>query len=136
MFLSWWGRIDWDYNVVMVLASRKIWLHSRFQAVLILMYFLDMTKLESCGISNIIVSFVSKKPLTLKNKLNDNIRFELCQENTSRPSRAADVIYHPSKFRNRLPFELKFSATTHFKGFVEMSSLPLYLGRFGARKMV
>ena len=35
----------------------------------------------------------------------------------------ADVIYHPPKFRNRLPFELQCSATTHFKGFVELSSL-------------
>ena len=48
----------------------------------------------------------------------------------------ADVIYHPPKFRNRLPFELQCSATTHFKGFAELSSFPLYLGRFGARKMV
>ena len=47
-----------------------------------------------------------------------------------------DVIYHPPKFRNRLPFELQCSATTHFKGFVELSSLLLYLGRFGAKKMV
>ena len=28
------------------------------------------------------------------------------------------TLYHPSKFRNRLPFELQCSATTHFKGFV------------------
>ena len=35
------------------------------------------------------------------------------------PKIAADVIYHPSTFRNRLPFELQCSATTHFKGFVE-----------------
>ena len=48
----------------------------------------------------------------------------------------AEVIYHPSKFRNRLPFELQCSATTHFDGFVEPSSLPLYLGRFGGRKEV
>ena len=48
----------------------------------------------------------------------------------------ADVIYHPAKFRNRLPFELQYSATTHFKGFVELSSLPLYLGRFGGGKVV
>ena len=37
---------------------------------------------------------------------------------------------------NRLPFELLCSATTYFKGFVELSSLPLYLGRFGGRKEV
>ena len=52
------------------------------------------------------------------------------------PRFAADVIYHPPKCRNRLPFELQCSATNHFKGFVELSSLPLYLGRFGARKVV
>ena len=55
---------------------------------------------------------------------------------TPRASPAADVIYHPSKFRNRLPFELKCSATTHFKGFVELSSLPLYLVRVGGGKVV
>ena len=38
--------------------------------------------------------------------------------------------------RNRLTFELQCSATTNFKGFVELSSLPLYLGRFGGRKEV
>ena len=48
---------------------------------------------------------------------------------------AADVIYHPSKFRNRLPFELQCWATTHFKGFDELSSLPLYLERFGGGKV-
>ena len=55
---------------------------------------------------------------------------------SEKPFKPADVIYHPPKFRNRLPFELQFSETTHFKGFVELSSLPRYLGRFGARKMV
>ena len=47
-----------------------------------------------------------------------------------------DVIYHPPKYRNCLPFELQCWATTHFKGFVELSSLPLYLGRFGGGKVV
>ena len=43
---------------------------------------------------------------------------------------AADVIYHPPKVRNRIPFELQCSATTHFKGFVELSSLPMYFPIF------
>ena len=47
-----------------------------------------------------------------------------------------DVIYHPPKFRNCLLFELQCWATTHFKGFVELSSLPLYSGRFGGGKVV
>ena len=51
--------------------------------------------------------------------------------------RADHVIYHPSKFWNRLPLiELQCSATTHFKGFVEPSSLLLYLGIFGGGKVV
>ena len=37
---------------------------------------------------------------------------------------------------NRLPFELKCWATTHFKGFVELSSLLMYLERFGFCKTV
>ena len=32
---------------------------------------------------------------------------------------------------NRLPFELQCWTTTHLKGFVELSSLPQYLRRFG-----
>ena len=32
---------------------------------------------------------------------------------------------------NLLIFELQGSVTTHFEGFVELSSLPLYLERFG-----
>ena len=37
---------------------------------------------------------------------------------------------------NRLPFELKCWATIHFKGFVELSSLLMYLERFGFCKTV
>ena len=37
---------------------------------------------------------------------------------------------------NRLPFELQRWVTTLFKGFVELSSLPLYLERFGGNKVV
>ena len=37
---------------------------------------------------------------------------------------------------NRLPFDLKGSATTHFEGFVELSSLLIYLELFGFCKMI
>ena len=52
------------------------------------------------------------------------------------PSNRVEVIYHPPKFRNRLSFELQCWATTPFKGFIELSSLPLYLGGFGGGKVV
>ena len=39
-------------------------------------------------------------------------------------------------FENRLPFELQCWSTTHFKDFVELSALLLYLERFDGNNMV
>ena len=42
----------------------------------------------------------------------------------------------PKKLENQLPFELERRSTTHFEGFVELCSLPLYLKRFGDYNVV
>ena len=41
-----------------------------------------------------------------------------------------------NNLENRLPFELQCWLTTHFEGYVELSSLPLYLETFGGNNMV